>query len=79
MALNKTHQQNFDTLARAFALGHVALMECTDAATGKPVAVLCAVERHGDEVEMKPFAKMFEGNPYEQVFPPELPESVAQD
>jgi hypothetical protein len=41
------------------------------AATGEPVAVLCAVNRLADDsFEFVPFAMMFPGNPYETVDPP---------
>jgi hypothetical protein len=47
------------------------LLECTDATTGNPVMVVCAVvqEQDGNYV-MTPFAKLFDGNPYEEVTPP---------
>lgn len=67
------HKANFDTLQRAFDDGAIALMECKDVKTGELVAVVCAVQKNGDDVEMVPFARMFDGNPYEQVLPP-LPE-----
>lgn len=74
MAIPKGHRANFNTLQKAFAQGDVALMECVDRKTKKPVFVLCAVEHHTDPKEefvMKPFAKLFDGNPYEEVDPPE--------
>ena len=46
-------------------------MECQLAATGEPVAVVCAANRQGDgEVEFAPFAMLFDGNPYEMLNPP---------
>ena len=65
------HKANFETLQKAFNNGDVALMECQLAATGEPVAVLCAANRRPDgEVEFTPFAMMFNGNPSEEINPP---------
>jgi hypothetical protein len=64
------YKNNFKTLCRAIRSGDVCLMECTDAATGNPAVVVCAVQRDGDSFEMVPFAKLFDGNPYEELLPP---------
>jgi hypothetical protein len=71
MAIAKGHGMNLDTLTRAFQQGSVCLMECTDKVTKQPVVVLCAMQRIGNEYEMVPFAKMFDGNPYEELDPPQ--------
>ncbi len=77
MAIPEVHQKNFDTLMRACKDGNVALMECTDAETGNPVFVICASNMSWDEeknepsYEFIPVAKMFDGDPYEEVNPPE--------
>ena len=71
MPLSTGYKQNFDMLQKAFAAGDVALMECQLAATGEPVAVICAANRQVDgDVEFAPFAMMFQGNPYEMLNPP---------
>ena len=71
MALSSGDRTNFDTLQQAFQNGDVALMECQLVATGKPVAVVCAANRHDDgSVDFAPFAMMFPGNPYELLNPP---------
>ena len=71
MSLSLGHRQNFDTLRRAMLAGDAALMECQLAATGEPVAVICAANRLADDgVEFAPFAMLFSGNPYEAVNPP---------
>lgn len=70
MPIKKGYQANFETLKRAFADGSVCLMECSDAKTGKPVIAICAVNFDGQEYQMVPFAKMFDGNPYEELLPP---------
>lgn len=71
----KTYMANFKTLCRAVLAGDVALMECTDVHTRKPVVVLCMVSTDKGEFLMTPVAKMFDGNPYEELVPPgaELP------
>ena len=71
MALLPGYRANFDALQRAFQNGDVALMECQLAATGEPVAVVCAANRHDDgSVEFAPFAMLFNANPYELLNPP---------
>lgn len=68
--ITKGYRANFETLERAFKHGDVALMECTDAVTGKPVIAICAVDTVNGECEFSPLAKMFDGNPYEELNPP---------
>ena len=71
MALSIGYRANFDTLRQAFLSGDAALMECQIAATGEPVAVVCAANRHEDgSVEFAPFAMLFNDNPYEMLNPP---------
>ena len=71
MAFLPGYKANFDTLRRAFLAGDAALMECELAATGEPVAVVCAANRQDDGgVEFAPFAMLFNGNPYELLNPP---------
>jgi hypothetical protein len=71
MPLTIGHKQNFNTLRRAFLAGDAALMECQLAASGEPVAVICAANRLADGgVEFVPFATMFAANPYTAVNPP---------
>ena len=70
MAISAGHKANLETLKAAFEAGDVALLECTDAKTGLPVIALCAVNRVDGEFEFAPFAKMFDGNPYEELMPP---------
>lgn len=70
MTAVRQHKPNFETLQEAFANGDVALMECQLKATDQPVAVIVAVNRDGDEFSFVPLAMMFNGNPYEQLNPP---------
>ena len=69
-ALPKHHCANFETIARAFADGSVALVDCTDRTTGLQVPTICAVEFDGETYTLKPFAKLFTGNPYDELDPP---------
>lgn len=65
------YKPNFETLKRAALAGDLALMECQDAKTGKKVATIVAVNRTPDgQFEMAPLAKLFDGNPYEELNPP---------
>ena len=70
MAIQKGHERNFDTLLRAADESNLALMECTDTVTGKPVVVICAVNRVGGGYQFVPLARMFDDNPYNEVLPP---------
>jgi len=70
MALSPGHKHNFELIKRAADAGDLALMDCTDAKTGAPVSVVCAVEVKKGEYTFIPLAKLFDGNPYEEVLPP---------
>jgi hypothetical protein len=54
---------NFDTLLRAASNGNLVLMECTDAITGEPRYVICAVGREGTDYLFTPFGHLADGNP----------------
>jgi Family of unknown function (DUF6117) len=70
--------KNFQTLLRAAQAGHLALMECTDAATSEVRYVLCAVGWRDGEHLMTPFGHLADGNPYEMYIPPDSdPEAAA--
>jgi len=70
MPISKGYKQNFSILRDAAKCNDLALVECTDKATGNKVYVVCAVNYDGVEYEMVPIAKMFDGNPYDEVEPP---------
>ncbi|MBB5701042.1 hypothetical protein FHS76_000891 [Ochrobactrum daejeonense] len=55
---------NFQTLLSAAESGDLALMECTDAATGEPRHVICAVGRDGEDYMFTPFGHLAEGDPF---------------
>jgi hypothetical protein len=61
---------NFDTLLRAASDGNLALMECTDAVTGEPRYVICAIGRDGTDHVFTPFGHLADGNPYYAYLPP---------
>jgi hypothetical protein len=64
------HKDNFNTLNRAFSDGTACLLECHERTTGRPLYVICAVSRHGEDFELVPFATLFNDNPYELLSPP---------
>lgn len=72
MSIPQGHKSNFQTLQAAFDNNDVALMECTDKA-GKSVYVICATFKEEDgTVVFTPFAKLFDGNPYDELNPPSI-------
>ncbi len=74
MAISKGYKSNFETLKRAHNDGRLALMECQDKKTKKKVYVICAVSSDpegGEAVDMVPLAKLFDGNPYGELNPPD--------
>ena len=71
MAIPDFARANFETLLRAAADGNLALLECTDAATGEPRYVITAVAPDGDEYQLTPFGHLATGNPFEDYVPPE--------
>ncbi len=58
------------TSSQAFSDGAACLLECRERVTGRPVYVLCAVNRRGPDYEMVPFARLFDDNPYALLAPP---------
>jgi Family of unknown function (DUF6117) len=70
MAISEGYKANFETIKRAAGNNDLALMECTDKTTGKPIMVVCAVSTSNGEYVMSPLAKLFDDNPYEELIPP---------
>ena len=64
------YRDNFNTLNQAFDAGDACLLECRERTTGRPVYVICAVNRRGEEFELVPFATLFSDNPYDLLSPP---------
>lgn len=70
-AIQKGYKANFETLLRASKNGDLALLDCQDKATRKTVRVIVAVAFDGKEYSFSPLAKMFDGNPYDELNPPD--------
>jgi hypothetical protein len=68
-------KQNLETIIRAAKNGDLCLMQCTDAKSGQKVDVLAAYYMDKGEYVMVPMAKLFEGNPYEELLPPGMENS----
>jgi hypothetical protein len=74
MAIPDFASANFETLMKAAEAGDLALLECTEVASGETRYVLCAVSRSidrdtGDYI-MTPFGHLAPGNPYHAYIPP---------
>lgn len=70
MALKDGHKHNFAEIQRAAENGDLGLLECTCKKTGRVIAVVVAISHDADGINIVPLAKMFDGNPYDQVAPP---------
>lgn len=70
MAIPDYARRNFETLLKAAEAGDLALMECTEVASGEILCVLCAVGRDNGDYVMTPFGHLAPGNPYETYIPP---------
>lgn len=70
MAIPEPYRRNFQTLLNAAADGNLALMECSDVASGVPRYVIVAVGRADGDYVMTPFGHLHDGNPYEDYIPP---------
>ena len=70
MAIPDYARANFETLTNAAKAGYLALMECTEVASGETRYVLCAVGRETQDYVMTPFGHLAPGNPYEAYNPP---------
>ena len=70
MELTKSSKANFRTLQDACRAGRLALLDCQDPKTGESIPVIVAVNFDGKEYTFVPLAKMFMGNPYDELNPP---------
>jgi hypothetical protein len=70
MKISKHTKANFHTLQKACKTGRLAVLDCQDAKTGESIPVIVALNGNGQEYELVPLAKMFVGNPYEELKPP---------
>lgn len=71
MAIQKGDRRNFETMLEAAKNGDLALLECADAASGEKRSVVCAINRDSKDFVFVPLAKLFIGNPYDELTPPE--------
>lgn len=71
MSIPDHARTNFQSLLRAAMGGDLALMECTEIATGETRYVICAVGRDGGEFVFTPFGHLADGDPFELYRPPE--------
>jgi len=71
MTIPTGYKANFDTLLAAAGANDLALVECHDTATGRPVYTVCAVHTECGEIVITPIAKLFDGNPYEELTGPD--------
>ncbi|MFW2829812.1 DUF6117 family protein [Brucella anthropi] len=71
MSIPDHARANFQTLLRAATCGDLALVECTEIATGEIRYVICAVGRDGDDYMFTPFGHLADGDPFELYRPPE--------
>lgn len=70
MAIKDGYRKNLQALIRAAQNGDLALVECQEKLTGRTVIAVAAIWRDGEEFIISPLAKMFDGNPYEELDPP---------
>lgn len=62
----------FDNVCAAAHERELCLTECTDRRTGKKVNVIRAATTEDGVVRLRPLARLFSGNPYNEVVPPGL-------
>lgn len=70
MKLNNAYKADFNTLLQAAKNGHLVLLDCQDKATGQSIPTICALDYDGHEYTFIPLAKLFTGNPYDEMNPP---------
>lgn len=76
----KHHQQWFNVLKQAALGGGLALMSCTDKATGKDRTVICVVNNENGEFAFTPLAEMAETeSPFDQWDPPPEMSDIGHD
>lgn len=70
--LNEADSKNFQTLICADTNGDLALLSAVRKFDGKPVALVCAVNRVDGNTSFSPLAVMIEGNPFQDFEDPTL-------
>ena len=77
MVIDDSYKHNFKTLRAAVLNEDAALVCCKDVKTGDDVIVIAAVfQDDSGQYNMVPLAKMFDGNPYEELDPPTTYEAL---
>ena len=71
MSIPDHARANFETLVYAATSGDLALIECTEIATGEVRYVICAVGRDDGDYVFTPFGHLANGNPFELYRPPD--------
>ena len=71
MSIPDHARANFETLVYAATRGDLALIECTEIATGEVRYVICAVGRDDGDYVFTPFGHLADGNPCELYRPPD--------
>ena len=71
MSITDPARAPFETLLHAATSGDLALMECTEIATGEVRYVICAVGRDDGGYVFTPFGHLADGNPFDLYRPPD--------
>jgi len=70
MAFTEAQKAAFECIKAGVEDKNLCLVECTDDRTGEDVVALCgAIEMGEGRTMFIPVAKMFDGNPFEQITP----------
>ena len=70
--ISKKARMLFSEVCDAAHANELCLVECTDRRTGKKVNVICAATTEDGVVRLRLLARLFSGNPYNEVAPPGL-------
>lgn len=70
--ISKKARMLFSEVCDAVHANELCLAECTDRRTGKKVSVICAATTKNGIIHLRPLARLFSGNPYNEVAPPGL-------
>ena len=71
MSIPDNARAKFETLLHAATSGDLALIECTEIASGEVRYVICAVGRDDGDYVFTPFGHLADGNPCELYRPPD--------
>jgi hypothetical protein len=70
MAISNKDKAAFECIKAGVEDGNLCLVECTEKETGKEITAVCGAIEIGDgSVMFIPVAKLFEGNPFEEIVP----------